>query len=67
MPRIYRPFTDHESDEIWGRMYLKLVGTIARSRTGLSTDFRLFYRWIHLKNMNKLLLFSNSRSIFVLL
>ena len=43
MPKIYRPFTDHESDEIWGRMYLKLVGTIARSKTGLSTDFRLFF------------------------
>ena len=42
MPKIYRPFTDHESDEIWGRMYLKLVGTIAREKTNLSTDFRLF-------------------------
>ena len=43
MPKIYRPFTDHESDEIWGRMYLKLVGTIAREKTKLSTDFRLFF------------------------
>ena len=43
MPKIYRPFTDHESDEIWGRMYLKLVGTIAREKTNLSTDFRLFF------------------------
>ena len=43
MPKIYRPFTDHESDEIWGRMYLKLVGTIARSKTGVSTNFPLFF------------------------
>ena len=43
MPKTYRPFTDHESDEIWGRMYLKLVGTIAREKTTLSTDFRLFF------------------------
>ena len=42
MPKIFKPFTDHESDEIWGRMYLKLVGKIAREKTTLSTDFRLF-------------------------
>ena len=43
MPKIYRPFTDHESDEIWGRIYLKEAGTIAREKTTLSTDFRLFF------------------------
>ena len=43
MPKIFKPFTDHESDEIWGRMYLKLVGKIAREKTTLSTDFRLFF------------------------
>jgi hypothetical protein len=42
MPKIYRPFTNHESDEIWGRIYLKEAGTIAREKTTLSTDFRLF-------------------------
>ena len=43
MPKIYRPFTNHESDEIWGRIYLKEAGTIAREKTTLSTDFRLFF------------------------
>lgn len=43
MPKIFKPFTDHESDEIWGRMYLKPVGKIAREKTQLSTDFRLFF------------------------
>ena len=43
MPKIYRPFTDHESDEIWGRIYLKKAGTIAREKMTLSTDFRLFF------------------------
>jgi len=43
VPKIYRPFTDHESSEIFGRIYLKLVGVIAREKTTLSTDFRLFF------------------------
>jgi hypothetical protein len=42
MPKIYKPFSDHESDEIWGRLYLKLVGKIARENSNLGTDFRLF-------------------------
>jgi len=42
MPKIFKPFTDHESDEIWSRIYLKRIGTIAREKTTFSTDFRIF-------------------------
>ena len=42
MPKKFRPYTDHESDGIWGRIYLKPIGLIARTKTTLSTDFRLF-------------------------
>ena len=43
MPKKFRPYTDHESDGIWGRIYLKPIGLIARTKTTLSTDFRLFF------------------------
>lgn len=42
MPRVYKPFTDHSSDEIFGRVYLKLAGNIAREQTGLRLHMRLF-------------------------
>lgn len=43
MPKKFRPYTDHESDGIWGRIYLKPIGLIARTKTILSTDFRLYF------------------------
>jgi len=43
LPKKFRPYTDHESDGIWGRIYLKPIGLIARTRTTLSADFRLFF------------------------
>jgi hypothetical protein len=42
MPKIYRPFTDHSSDGMFARIYLRAIGTVAREKTSLSTDFRLF-------------------------
>ncbi len=42
MPKKFRPYSDHELNEIWGRVYLKPIGLIARQKTTLSTDFRLF-------------------------
>lgn len=42
MPKIYKPFTDHTSDEIFGRVYLKLSGEIAREQMGLRLHMRLF-------------------------
>ena len=42
MPKIYRPFTDHSSDGMFARIYLRAIGTGAREKTSLSTDFRLF-------------------------
>ena len=42
MPKIYKPFTDHSSDGIFARIYLQAIGTVAREKTTLSTDFRLF-------------------------
>lgn len=42
MPKIYKPFTDHSSDGIFARIYLRAIGTVAREKTTLSTDFRLF-------------------------
>lgn len=42
MPKKYKPFTDHSSDGIFARIYLKAIGTVAREKTTLSTDFRLF-------------------------
>ena len=42
MPKKYVPFTDHSSDGIFARIYLRAIGTVAREKTTLSTDFRLF-------------------------
>ena len=42
MPKIYKPFTDHSSEGIFARIYLRAIGTVAREKTTLSTDFRLF-------------------------
>ena len=42
MPRKYQPFTDHTSEEIFGRVYLKLAGTIAMQERGLRLHMRLF-------------------------
>jgi hypothetical protein len=42
VPKIYKPFTDHTSDEIFGRVYLKLAGEIAREQLGLRLHMRLF-------------------------
>jgi len=42
MPKIYRPFTDHSSEGMFARIYLRAIGTVAREKTTLSTDFRLF-------------------------
>lgn len=42
MPKIYKPFTDHTSDEIFGRVYLKQAGEIAREQLGLRLHMRLF-------------------------
>ena len=43
LPKKFRAYTDHESDGIWGRIYLKPIGVIARTKTTLSTDFRLYF------------------------
>jgi hypothetical protein len=43
VPKKYKPFTDHSSDEIFGRVYLKLAGTIARQGNGLRLHMRLFF------------------------
>ena len=42
VPKIYKPFTDQTSDEIFGRVYLKLSGEIAREQMGLRLHTRLF-------------------------
>lgn len=42
MPKIYKPFTDHSSTGIFARIYLQAIGTVAREKSALSTDFRLF-------------------------
>ena len=42
VPKIYKPFTDHTSDEIFGRVYLKLSGELAREQFGLRLHMRLF-------------------------
>jgi len=43
MPKIYKPFTDHSSEGIFARIYLRAIGTVGREKTTLSTDFRLFF------------------------
>ena len=42
MPKKYKPFTDHSSDEIFGRIYLKLSGNLAREQVELRLHMRLF-------------------------
>jgi hypothetical protein len=42
MPKIYKPFTDHSSDGMFAKLYLRAIGTVAREQKNLSTDFRLF-------------------------
>ncbi len=42
VPKKYQPFTDHISEEIFGRVYLKLAGTIAKQDRGLRLHMRLF-------------------------
>ena len=42
MPKKYKPFTDHSSDEIFGRIYLKLAGKLATEQIGLRLHMRLF-------------------------
>jgi hypothetical protein len=42
VPKKYKPFTDHSSDGMFARIYLRAIGTVAREKTNLSTDFRLF-------------------------
>lgn len=42
MPKIYKPFTDHSSETIFAKLFLQAIGSIARDRHTLSTDFRVF-------------------------
>lgn len=42
MPKIYKPFTDHTSEEIFGRIYLKKSGEFARNSSSISLHMRLF-------------------------
>ena len=42
MPKKYKPFTDHSSDEIFGRIYLKLAGNLAREQLELRLHMRIF-------------------------
>jgi hypothetical protein len=42
MPKKYIPFTDHTSDGMFAKLYLRAIGTVAREKATLSTDFRLF-------------------------
>jgi hypothetical protein len=42
LPRIYKPFTDHTSSEMFGRIYLMKSGEIAREISSLSLHMRLF-------------------------
>ncbi len=42
MPKIYKPFTDHTSNEMFGRIYLKQAGNFAIEATDISLHMRLF-------------------------
>jgi hypothetical protein len=42
VPKKFKPFTDHSSDEIFGRIYLKLAGNFAREQVGIRLHMRLF-------------------------
>ena len=42
LPKIYKPFTDHTSNEMFGRIYLKKSGELAREISSLSLHMRLF-------------------------
>ena len=42
MPKIYRPFTDHTSNEMFGRIYLKQAGNLSRESLEISLHMRLF-------------------------
>ena len=43
MPKIYRPFTDHTSEGMFARIYLKKAGQFAREADALSLHMRLFF------------------------
>ena len=43
MPKIYKPFTDHTSNEMFGRIYLKEAGNRSRESVELSLHMRLFF------------------------
>jgi hypothetical protein len=42
VPKIYKPFTDHTSNEMFGRIYLKQAGKFARESIDISLHMRLF-------------------------
>ena len=42
MPKIYKPFTDHTSNEMFGRIYLKQAGNLSRESVEISLHLRLF-------------------------
>ena len=42
MPRIYRPFTDHTSEQMWAKLSLLNSGRISRNGFELSLHMRLF-------------------------
>ena len=42
MPKIYKPFTDHTSNEMFGRIYLKQAGNLSRESVEISLQLRLF-------------------------
>ena len=42
MPRIYKPFTEHTSEQMFARIYLKKAGQTAQTSTSLSLHMRLF-------------------------
>jgi hypothetical protein len=43
VPKIYKPFTDHTSNEMFGRIYLKQAGKLSRESTEISLHTRLFF------------------------
>ena len=43
MPKIYKPFTDHTSSEMFARIYLMKAGQFARESDSLSLHMRLFF------------------------
>ena len=42
MPRIYRPFTEHTSEQMWAKLLLLNSGRISRNGFELSLHMRLF-------------------------